>query len=623
MASSAGSGAQHLHILDGVANDRAALALPALDTSTLAERVDALRLQLVSQTMLRVPAILLLSNLFAAWLLWRTGWVTLAPLWFLLTSAVHGGRWWLVKHWQHQPPTTAQGNRALAWAVMAVGLMQALLVAGVFAGPHTVEHYLVTIHCAGVAGYAVVATGWRPHLLARWILLVGGVLVPGWLLQAVERTELDGLAMAVMSVSLLAALLAQAVEQEKALHRSVSLVWDNEQLAASLRAERDRAQSASDSKTRFFAAASHDLRQPLHALSINAYALAVLARRVGEPKIVKLSDSIERALRQSTGLLDGLLDVSRLDAGAVQADWHDVDLGPLLDSLGQEFRPLAAQGGLTLSVQRPDEPLLVRSDPELLRRVLTNLLGNALKFTRQGGVTLQASADGGRVLLAVQDSGIGISAADQTRVFEEFYQADNPARDRSQGLGLGLAIVRRIAVLLDIELALDSTPGRGTRVALRLPPGDAAGMAQNFAPATIAEDDDALAPPLGLRVLVIDDEPDIRESMHTLLEQLGCEARCVDGLAAAQARLGSGWRPQMILADHRLRQGDGLSALDALLAELGPVPAMLVTGDTAPETLAQLAASGHRVLHKPVDGALLAQALRDQLGAAPPQVPRT
>jgi signal transduction histidine kinase len=589
--------------------DVPALGLPALDTTTLAERVDALRLQLVSQTMLRVPAILLVSNLFSAWLLWRTGWVALAPVWFVAMSAVHFGRWWLVKRWQRQPPATpADGNRALAWAVMGVGVMQALLVVGVFAGEHTVEHYLVTTHCAGVAAYAVVATGWRPKLLAQWIALVGGVLVVAWLHQAMVQSDLIGVAMALMTVSMLATLLAQAAEQERALTRAVSLAWDNEQLAASLRVERDRAQAASESKTRFFAAASHDLRQPLHALSINAYALAMLARRQAQPKIVKLSDSIERALRQSTGLLDGLLDVSRLDAGSVQAAWSDIDLGPLLDSLGNEFRPLAAQGGLTLEVQRPDDPLVVRSDADLLRRVLTNLIGNALKFTRQGGVTLIARPDGDRVLLAVQDTGIGISEADQARVFEEFYQADNPARDRSQGLGLGLAIVRRIAVLLGIELQLDSAPGRGTRITLRLPPGDATGM-EPVAPDTTSADD--AAAPLGLRVLVIDDEADIRDSMQALLEQLGCEAVCVEDLAAAQACVRGGFQPQVLLADHRLRQGDGLAALAALRAELGPLPAMLVTGDTAPATLAQLAASGHRVLHKPVDGATLAQALRD------------
>jgi len=584
-------------------------AINLLDTGSQAERLDALRLQLVSQTMLRVPAILLLSNLFAAWLLWRTGWQALAPLWFLLMSAVHFGRWVMVKRWERQPPASAaQGNRVLAHAVMAVGVMQALLVVGVFAGPHTVEHYLVTTHCTGVAAYAVVATGWRPRLLAWWILLVGSVLVAGWLWQA----DLVGVAMALLTISMLVTLLAQAAEQERALGRAVALSWDNEQLAASLRVERDRAQLASESKTRFFAAASHDLRQPLHALSINAYALALLARRQGEPKIVKLSDSIERALRQSTGLLDGLLDVSRLDAGAVQADWRDIELGQLLDSIGNEFRPLAAQGGLTLAVQRPAEALVVRSDADLLRRVLTNLLGNALKFTRSGGVTLIAQPGGdGRALLAVVDTGIGIGPADLQRVFEEFYQADNPARDRSQGLGLGLSIVRRIAVLLDIGLALDSAPGRGTRIELRLPLGEATDLAPTASQAPTTANK-ALAP-LALRVLVIDDEPDIRDSMHSLLEQLGCEPVCVDDLSAAQAAVRGGFSPQVIVADHRLRTGDGLAALAALHAELGPVPAMLVTGDTAPATLALLQASGHRVLHKPVDGATLAQALREVL----------
>ena len=577
----------------------------ALDSAGLAQRVEALRLQLVSDSVLRMPVVLPLINLFTAWLLWRTGWHLLSPLWYLAANAAHFGRWALVRRWRRLPPPDLhQANQWLAALVLVLAALLALAVALVFVGRHGAEHYIITTFSVGMASGAVVSTGWRPGVFALWGLLVGGALVVGWLMQG----QALAFGLALLIVCLFVILLAQTRDQERALRRMVALAWHNEQLAASLLVERDRAQAASESKTRFFAAASHDLRQPLHALSINAYALAMLARRHDLPKIVKLSDSIERALRQSTGLLDGLLDVSRLDAGSVQAAWSDIDLGPLLDSLGQEFRPLATQGGLTLEVQCPDTPLVVRSDADLLRRVLTNLLGNALKFTRQGGVTLIARPDGERVLLAVHDTGIGISEADQARVFEEFYQADNPARDRSQGLGLGLAIVRRIAVLLDIELSLDSAPGRGTRITLRLPPGDATGM-EPVAPDTASTDD--AAAPLGLRVLVIDDEADIRDSMQALLEQLGCEAVCVEDLAAAQATVRGGFHPQVLLADHRLRQGDGLTALAALHAELGPLPAMLVTGDTAPATLAQLAASGHRVLHKPVDGATLAQALRE------------
>ena len=580
-----------------------------LDASGLAERVNGMRLQLASESLLRVPIVLVLSNAFSSWLLWRTGWVVMAAVWFVVMSGVHFGRWCLVKRWQYQPPASvALGNRWLGAAVMAVGVMQALLVVLVFFGQHTVEHYLVTLHSTGVAAYAVVATGWRPRLLGLWIAVVGGVLVVGW----VSQGDALSIGMALMASSYLATLLAQAGTGQQALVRMVSMAWDNEQLATSLRIERDKANAASESKTRFFAAASHDLRQPLQALSISAYALAMLARREGQPKMVKMADNIERALRQSTGLLDGLLDVSRLDAGAVKVDWRDLDLAPMLGSLASEFRPLAAQGGLTLTVQLPTGPLTVRSDGDLLRRVLTNLLGNALKFTRSGGVRLEASrADDGRVRLAVVDTGIGIAVPDQARVFEEFYQADNPARDRSLGLGLGLSIVRRIAVLLEAGLQLHSQPGQGTRVELLLPAGQSAAAVPAHAAPSLLDVTDPGVRGGDLHVLVIDDEPDIREAMQSLLEQLGCVAVCAEDQASALAVVRAGFRPAVILADHRLRQGDGLSALAALRAELGEVATLVVTGDTAPHTLASVLASGHRVLHKPVDGATLARALRE------------
>ena len=580
---------------------------PSLD-----DRVDRLRLQLVSESVLRMPVVLPLVNLFTAWLLWRTGWHALAPAWFLAMTGLHGWRWALVRRWKRQPPADAQqANRWLATLVLGLAGLLTLAVGLVFAGPHGAEHFAVTTLGVGMASGAVVATGWQPRVFGLWSALVGGSLVLGWLMQG------DGMAagLAVLIVCLFAILLAQTRDQQQALHRMVSLAWDNEQLAASLRIERDRARTASESKTRFFAAASHDLRQPLQALSINAYALAMLARREGLPRIVKLSESIDSALRQSTGLLDGLLDVSRLDAGAVQPDWRDIDLAPLLDGLGAEFGPLAAQRGLALAVEHPAAPLVVRSDADLLRRVLTNLVGNALKFTRSGGVRLVARRDGSdHALLAVIDTGIGIAADDQQRVFEEFYQADNPARDRNQGLGLGLAIVRRIAALLDVGLQLHSQPGEGTRIELRLPLSGADAAISDRA--ATAPNPPATPSPLGLQVLVIDDEPDIRESMQSLLEALGCVAQCAEDQHSALALVQAGWRPGVILTDHRLRHGDGLAALAALHAALGPVPAIVVTGDTAPQTLALLLASGHRVLHKPVDGATLEQALREVAGRA-------
>ncbi len=585
---------------------QAGTATPDLpDAPGLDERIARLRLQLVSESVLRMPAVLPVVNLFGAWLLWRAGWPWMAPVYFVAASVLHGWRWALVRRWAQQPPADVrQANHQLSTLVLALAAVLAVAQVLVFASPHPAEHYVVTTFSLGLAAGAVVATGWQPRVFALWSGLVGGTLVIAWLLQG----DAVAVGLAVLIAGLMAILLAQTRDQQRALQRMVALVWDNEQLAASLRTERDRAQAASEAKTRFFAAASHDLRQPLQALSINAYALALLARREGQPRFIKLSESIDRALRQSTGLLDGLLDVSRLDAGAVQADWRDIDLGALLDSLGAEYTPLASQRGLTLAVSQPAEPLVVRSDIDLLRRVLSNLVGNALKFTHQGGVRLEAAPDhDGRVRLAVIDTGIGIAAADQQRVFEEFYQADNPARDRSLGLGLGLSIVQRVATLLDIGLQLHSQPGQGTSITLRLPAG------QPLARPALAPDPAAPADawaPLALQVLVIDDEPEIRDSMQVLLEQLGCGCRCAEDQDGALALVREGFRPDVLLCDHRLRRGDGLSAVAALQAELGPVPALLLTGDTAPQTLALLAASGHRVLHKPVDGAALAQVLR-------------
>ena len=237
------------------------------------------------------------------------------------------------------------------------------------------------------------------------------------------------------------------------------LIDDNETLSKALaherdraEAERDRAEAASQSKTRFFAAASHDLRQPLHALSINATTLDLVAQRSGDALLKELSVGINSALRQSRSLLDGLLDISRLDAHAVQTCLTPQDMGMVLETVREEYAALAARQGLTLEVSvgagggagrgggGRDEGAApwALTDADQLLRILGNLVDNAIKFTRQGGVVLSARLlDSGRVLVRVSDTGPGIAAAERERVFEEFYQVGNPSRDRAQGLGLG------------------------------------------------------------------------------------------------------------------------------------------------------------------------------------------
>ena len=566
------------------------------------------QLDLVVAAIQRTPLPLLLMNLFAAALVWRAGWRWGAVLWGLAYGTLHALRWVWVRAWRNTPP--ADAGRALdqlARLFTALGALLALMVVLVFTSPVAELHFVATALCVGISAGAVVATAWSPRVFAVWGVMVGGALVGGWLWHASAL----GLGLAGLTVALFWVLFAQSRDQSQALQRLVTLAEDNAQLAASLREERDRAQAASQSKTRFFAAASHDLRQPLHALSINAYALSVLAQRQGDAKVLRLADAIERALRQSTGLLDGLLDVSRLDAGAVQPEFTQIDTAGLLEGVRHEFAPLAAQRGLSLLTELPPSPLPpLRSDPDLLRRVLHNLVANGLKFTREGAVRMQAHADGaGHVLVTVQDSGCGIAPDQQERVFEEFYQVANASRDRSQGLGLGLAIVRRIAALLDIGLSLTSTPGTGTRISLRVP---ASASVPAATPAAPAIDHDPA--PLTLAVLVIDDEAEIRDAVVALIEALGGSAAGAESQDQAVALVQAGFDPDLIVADHRLREHDGLQAVAAITNLIGPRPVVIVTGDTAPDTLARLHASGAPVVHKPVDGASLAAAMRDAVG---------
>jgi signal transduction histidine kinase len=575
-------------------------ALNAFET-----RVGHEHFRIVSAAIRRLPVAYLLMDGFAAWLVWRAGSPVGAVLWFAGSTALHFARWALVRRWTAAlPADVLRANRLLAVSYVLLGVWRALFIGLMFWHPLGPEHYVMTVLCLGIAAGAVSTSGWDPRVFGAWAACVGLALAAGWLL----RGGLLGAGIAVLTIAFMAVLLGHTRDQRRAMRELVRLAFENEALALSLRVERDRAEAASQSKTRFFAAASHDLRQPLHALSINATTLSLLAGRQPDPMIRELSDSINRALRQSNGLLDGLLDISRLDAGVVQPNLRDVDLVPLLEGVRDEHAPVAAQQGIGLVVELPLAPLAVRTDPDLLLRILNNLLSNAFKFTERGEVRLRAlAAPDGTVALSVIDTGRGIPAAERERVFEEFYQIGNASRDRSRGLGLGLSIVRRIAQLLSIRVGLESTPGRGTRIDLALPAGAIAAGTPAEVPAL------APAGPLlpGLRVLAIDDEQEILQSLRGLLVQLGCEVRCADGREAAVRAVHDGFRPEVVVADHRLRGHTGLDAIAAVCAVTGPLPALVVTGDTAPQTLQAALAGGYRVIHKPVDGARLALALSE------------
>ncbi len=380
-------------------------------------------------------------------------------------------------------------------------------------------------------------------------------------------------------------------------------ITDHKRRERSLEAARQSAEQANRDKTRFLSAASHDLRQPIHALGLFFHNLA---ERVRDPDTQPLIDAVEETIRLIDGMLGDLLDISKLDARVVQPSFGAVELNMLFKQLEAEFAPIARESGNRLRI-RPCG-YWVRSDASMLLRMLGNLLANALKFTQNGRVLLAARVRGERLRCEVYDTGPGIPVESREEIFQEFHQLNNPQRDRRQGLGLGLAIVRRLTELLGHELSLRSTPGRGSRFAIELPLVEAA----NQAPAAAS----GRPPPgeelHGLRALLLDDDSLVQIAVGDLLRSWGCEVQVAASVADAEALLDHGPPPDAILVDYRLPGPcNGVEAIDLLRARIGrPVPALIVTGDTDPECLQEVESKGYRLLHKPAHPAKLRSLLR-------------
>ncbi|WPG38278.1 hybrid sensor histidine kinase/response regulator [Variovorax sp. EBFNA2] len=379
---------------------------------------------------------------------------------------------------------------------------------------------------------------------------------------------------------------------------------------------------ASQAKTRLLAAASHDLRQPLHALTLFSDGLAngetdpVKLQRIGH--IRECVDSLDR-------LFSELLNLSQLDAGVLQPQWADFPLDSLFDEISRNFRPVAEQQGLRLVVRKTE--LWVRCDYVMLSRILNNLVSNSLRHTVEGGVLIGARARGKGVRIDVVDTGVGIAAQHQARVFEEFYQVEPAGRGNAsggpRGMGLGLATVQRLAELLNTRVELSSRLHKGTcvRVQVRAAP---AALPAPVAPTptlatTVDDNSDSLA---DLRILVIDDERTILEGLSVVLSNWGATVLAAQTRAEALA-LADGWDtpPDVVVSDLLLQGGDnGLDVIAALERHpngIGPGTArLLVTGETKPDRLREVAAAGIAVLYKPVSPRVLRQAIQAQRTAA-------
>lgn len=383
----------------------------------------------------------------------------------------------------------------------------------------------------------------------------------------------------------------QRVASRAILH-DVTEIKRNE---AMLREARDVAEQATVGKSRFLAAASHDLRQPLQALRLY---LSVMQRQASEPKLLEVAGKMSTSLETMGELLDALLDISRLDGGAVDPEITEFSVRDLLQGIFTSNVPQAESKGLTLELTGSD--FTVRSDPGLLARIIDNFVSNAIRYTVSGGITLHSELVNERVLVSVRDTGVGIPESEIDQVFEEYYQLDNDTRDRRKGLGLGLSIVKHIANLLETPISASSAPGQGSTFSVSLP------LVQTSVDQPVNDrsthPDNNAASDRSPKILFVDDDPAIIDATAMLLESVNFTVQAVLNGNEALAALDAGPRPDVLVTDYRLPGHNGVEVARHARAIYGAeLPVVIMTGDTTIHELEDTAIGRYTLLRKPVD----------------------
>lgn len=461
---------------------------------------------------------------------------------------------------------------------------------------------MLVIFSLGLASVQLLATQQR-----LYIVFVCVLLGPAIVRIATDTSQPWHWQLAGILVLQFIALLVMGRVQRSALDQVIRLKAHSEKLAVQLHAEmgvseqaRRAAEAASRAKTQFFAAASHDLRQPLHAMGLFAEALR---QRTHDPEVASLVNSINESVDALEGLFGELLDITRIDTGGVDVDPAPVAMRELFARLRLHFEPTAFEKGLALSFHGASH--VAFADPVLLERILRNLVSNAIRYTDDGGVLVSCRRRGEKLLMQVWDSGIGITEATLPRIFDEFYQVQSQRplqAHQRKGLGLGLAIVARLAALLEAPINVRSRVGHGTVFSFEVPPGKAVRALEPAAAPQRA--------PLGLTlqgrlILVVEDEAAVREGLVVLLKAWGASVVDFDTITSLQAWLGAspGVVPDLLLVDYRLPQGHtGLDALAAARRQWPGrrLPAIVITGSTIGGHEAEAAEHDFHLLIKPV-----------------------
>ncbi|MFT3800564.1 MAG: ATP-binding protein [Burkholderiaceae bacterium] len=503
--------------------------------------------------------------------------------------------WWL--RTDHPPPTEWTECAMIVSATLS-GMMAGLYALLFAPTLPPLEQGVITAAIMGWAAASIATMSQLPRQYVGFLGALATLLSISWL----RSDSSHSVPVVVLIVLFTFILAASAADYGKVIRDAARMRFENVDLIARLSAETEAAQNARAlaeeamlAKSRFLAATSHDLRQPVTALSVLTGALL---QRPLEPSIRSVVSRIDSAVESIDALLGGLLDLSRLDAKAIEPTLAPFDLDHLCARLSDEFRPIADNKNLRFDVDA--KVGIVISDPVLVERIIRNLLQNALRYTLTGSVRLQARRDDSTFAIDVIDTGIGIPPDLQARVFEEYFQVTNPGRQRNLGLGLGLSIVERLCALLGARIELTSTPGKGSTFRVVHPIRSS--PAYRSLPTAPAATADAQIP-AGSVVVVVDDDAGVQDGLTALLEGWGC--RVVSGStpeeAFEQAVLQRLTRIDCLLTDYRLGAAQtGFDVPAHAPTTLAPGAVIVMTGDIDAAVRTEALARGFQFLDKPL-----------------------
>jgi signal transduction histidine kinase/CheY-like chemotaxis protein len=576
-----------------------------INETNLALRGEQLRSRLQIFPLMVVPQFVIASLL--VWMMWEKVDHAVLRGWILLVYVVHIIE--LYSWWRHRQDLNGLAD-CRRWS--ARFKLFSLLVCAIWGSAGILMYvpgdlaYQALLLCVvlGMISAAVISN--VSHSPSMFIYLAG-MIMPMLLRVIIDGDQLH-LILAGMLAMFLVFVMNAAVELIRTFELSLQRRFENEKLVSELVVQKATAEQlrlvseqANQAKSKFLATASHDLRQPLQALRLFADALQNVAK---EPQTERLAGQIGKSVNSLVEMFDDLLDVSRLDAGIIQPRWQHFAIYDLFDRLYVDFAPLAHAKGLEIDLpycNRDDDnglhcEMVVYSDPFLLERMLRNLVSNAIRYTENGKVEVRCVCSLDQVEIAVHDTGIGIRPEAIEHIFEEYFQDNNPHRDRRKGLGLGLAIVRRVEELMGYRVVVESTPGRGSTFRFSLKKGDAAVMARPFVITHTKQD------VRGKVIALVEDDTDIREFTTELMQEWGCQVFAGDNVSSVLHELDkAAMRPDMLVCDYRLP--DKQTALDVMRQMRvlwRDLPVLVVTGDTAAETLQAIQKSGASLLHKPI-----------------------